>query len=77
VKLWLSMLEMAKADLQAGVLKDWGIRSGGGRGYALSELSEAELFSSLLKYIPYIRFEVHPILTVDQCIETIKKVTRK
>ncbi|MFQ6080608.1 MAG: DUF3303 family protein [Candidatus Bathyarchaeia archaeon] len=76
-KLWLSMLEMTKADLQTGVLKDWGIRGGGGCGYGVSELSEAELFSALLKYIPYVRFEVHPVLTVDQCIETVKKVAQK
>ncbi|MEM1582174.1 MAG: DUF3303 family protein [Candidatus Bathyarchaeia archaeon] len=75
VKGWLSMLEMIKADMNAGVTKDWGIATGGDFGYTISEAAnEAELFTRLLKYIPYAHFEVVSVLTVDQTIEAIKKV---
>ncbi len=71
---WLSMLQMIKADLNAGVTKDWGMAAGGDFGYAISEAAnEAELFTRLLKYIPYAHFEVVPVLTVDQTMESIKK----
>ncbi|MBS7635009.1 DUF3303 family protein [Candidatus Bathyarchaeota archaeon] len=71
---WLSMLQMVKADLNAGVMKDWGMAAGGDFGYAISEAAnEAELFTRLLKYIPYAHFEVIPVLTVDQTMESIKK----
>ncbi|MBS7655223.1 DUF3303 family protein [Candidatus Bathyarchaeota archaeon] len=74
IKGWLSMLEMIKADMNAGVTKDWGIAAGGDWGYSISEAaSEAELFTRLLKYIPFVHFEVVPVLTVDQTIESIKK----
>ena len=71
---WLSMLEMVKADMKAGVTKDWGCAAGGACGYAINEApSETELFTRLLKWMPYVQFEVTPVLTVDQTIESIKK----
>jgi hypothetical protein len=74
LKGWLSMLEMIKADLNVGVTKDWGIAAGGDEGYSISEAAnEAELFTRLLKYIPFVHFEVVPVLTVDQTINSIKK----
>ncbi|MCP8305069.1 MAG: hypothetical protein H3Z50_06365 [archaeon] len=76
VKNWLSMLEMVKADLKAGVLKDWGLCSDGSGGYGFSELSEADLYTALLKWIPYVNFDIKPVLTVDQTIDSIKKATK-
>ncbi|MEM2106998.1 MAG: DUF3303 family protein [Candidatus Bathyarchaeia archaeon] len=74
IKGWLSMLEMVKADINAGATKDWGIAAGGDFGYAIIEAAnETEVFTSLLKYIPYVQFEVVPILTVNQTIESIGK----
>lgn len=74
VKGWLSMLEMIKASLNAGVTKDWGMAAGGDFGYTISEAAnEAELFTRLLAWIPHAHFEVVPVLTVDQAIEAIKK----
>jgi len=72
-KLWLSMLEMVKADLNAGVLKDWGICSDASCGYGFSELSEVDLYTALLKWMPYVSFDIKPVLTVNQAIESIKK----
>ena len=74
VKGWLSMLEMVKADVEAGITKDWGCVAGGSSGYSISEAaSETELFTRLLGWMPYVHFEVEPVLTVDQTIESIKK----
>jgi len=74
VKLWLSLLEMVKADIQTGKAKDWGNVPGEASGYSIREdASEADLFTALLKWMPYVAFEVKPVLTVDQTIESIKK----
>jgi hypothetical protein len=74
VKGWLSMLEMVKADVKAGATKDWGCVAGGDCGYSITEAaSETELFTGLLRWTPYVHFEVEPVLTVDQTIESIKK----
>jgi hypothetical protein len=73
VKLWLSMLEMVKTDLHAGLFKDWGICSDASCGYGFSELSEVDLYTALLKWMPYVNFDVKPVLTADQTIASIKK----
>jgi hypothetical protein len=73
-KAWLSMIEMVKEDMKAGTVKDWGTAAGGDWGYSVNEArSETELFTRLLKWIPYAHFEVTPVLTVDQTMESIKK----
>lgn len=73
-KLWLSMLEMSKADMQAGKVKDWGACADGSEGYAIrEEASEADLFAGLMKWLPYANFDAKPVLTVDQMIESVKK----
>ena len=74
VKSWLLLAEMVKADMKAGKVKDFGIAAGGGWGYAIrEEASEADLFTALLKWMPSVGFEVTPVLTVDQAVESIKK----
>ena len=74
MKAQISMLEMVKADLQSGAMKDFGVNAGGGSGYAISELSEAELYLSLLRWMPYVKFKALPMITVDQAIEGLKKL---
>jgi len=73
-KLWLSMLDMVKADLKKGAFTDWGVCYDVSAGYALSELSEQDLYEVMLKWMPYVDFDVKPVLDVDQVIESIKKV---
>jgi len=71
--LWLKMLEMVKADMAAGVITKWGICYDASAGYAFSKLSPQELYTALLKWMPYVEFDVKPVLNVDQVIESIKK----
>jgi hypothetical protein len=74
-KSWISMLEMVKADKKAGLIKDWGAAAGGMSGYSISEAeNETELFTTLLRWMPYVHFEAIPVLTVDQTMAAIKKV---
>ncbi len=77
LKLWLTMLNMVKTDLQAGALKEWGVDVGGGSGYGTNDLSEPELYSTLIEWQPYVNFKVIPMLTVGQVIEAIKKLAQK
>ena len=75
VGLWLKMLEMVKADMQAGKTRDWGQYADGSGGYALMDAaSETELFTSLLKWMPYVSIDAKADMTADQTIESIKKV---
>jgi hypothetical protein len=74
-KFLLSMLEMVKKDIKAGRVKDWGNVPGESAGYLLVEgASESDLLTSLLKFMPHVNFEVRPVLTVDQTIESYKRM---
>ncbi len=69
----VSMLDMVKADLKTGALTDWGMCYDQSAGYAFSELSEQDLYGVLRKWMPYVKFDVKPVLDVDQVKESIKK----
>jgi len=74
-KLGMSLAGMVKQDIQGGKMKDWGAVPGEHIGYCLMEVaSEVDLATSLAKWWPYIIFEVMPVITVDQYIESIKKM---
>jgi hypothetical protein len=74
VKLNLSLLEMVKAALKSGEIADWGTYCNGFSGYCLIEGTEADILPSLLKYMPYILFDVKPVVNAYQAIEAINKV---
>jgi len=70
----LLMLKGAKAELQAGLMKDWGICVDGSGGYMVYEVpSEADLFNSLQKYRSYLNIDARQVLTVEQAIESRKQ----
>ncbi|MDD1714082.1 MAG: hypothetical protein LUQ61_02350, partial [Methanoregulaceae archaeon] len=73
VKLWLSLLEMTKADLKSGSITDWGVCSDSSEGYAFAETDEKTMHASILKYIPYISFDIKPVIAVDHVIANIKQ----
>ena len=73
VKLWMSMLELVKADLKSGALNDWGMCSDASAGYAFAETDEKTLYTTILRWMPYVSFNIKPVLTVDQIIDSIKQ----
>lgn len=71
-KLVLSHLELVKADLKSGKLTDFGQYCNGSSGYCLIEGTETDVYTTLMKWLPYVEFDVKPIVNVDQTIEAIK-----
>ncbi|KQC05809.1 MAG: hypothetical protein APR53_06780 [Methanoculleus sp. SDB] len=72
-KLWISMLEMVRADMKSGTLTDWGMCCDANGGYAFAETDETSLNISILKWMPYVIFDIKSVLTADQCIANIKQ----
>ena len=72
-KLWLSMLEMIKSNLKSGNMIDWGEYCDLSGGYTLAEGTEADILGELMKWTPYVIFDVKPVLSVDQVIATINR----
>ena len=76
MKLWQLSLEMTKADMKAGKTKDWGITSDLSEGYAIAEFAnDAEAAAEAMKWMSTLNLSAKPVLTVDQCLEMVKKAS--
>jgi len=64
---------MAKEDLKNGKMKDFGLFLGTDDGYQICEGTEEEIFMSLTKYIPYFKFKVHSVISMDELEEISEK----
>ncbi len=74
--LWGPMVQMVKQQIRDGTTKDWGVFAGGLQGFSVTEGDEMTVSESAQKYLPYVTFTVHPIITVEQMekvIEDLKK----
>jgi len=69
---WLALIEMVKADMKKGVTKDWGSFPGELRGYSIGEGSEVDIGRLCLPFMPYVRFEVHPVVPLAENEQAIK-----
>lgn len=69
------LMNMVSEDFKIGLV-DWGEFAGGHSGYAISEGTEKEIALSLMKYSPYIKFVVNPVLSVSQVEENMKMLSQ-
>lgn len=70
------MVDSIKADIKAGIHADWGSYVGGGKGYTVSEGDELELAKLMQRYVPFVKFEIHQILSIDQIGELAQSLTQ-
>ena len=74
LKVGLQTLGMVDADMKAGILKDWAITTDTGKGYSIAEGTETQLYEALIKYRPYMAFEVTPVISFAQHNATLRKL---
>jgi hypothetical protein len=67
-------IEMTKKMLDEGQITDWGLFAGGGAGYAVGEGTEADTFKRTQQFAPYIKFQVHSALSIDEVAEVMKSM---
>ena len=68
------MCEWVKAEMKAGILKDFGAYSDTSGGYGIrEEESEEALYRNLMKYVPYLTMETKLVISIDLNIESLKK----
>lgn len=70
---WTMLLNMVKDDLESGRLKDWGAFPGEHAGYAIMEGTDQEVLIGTEKYVPYVRFKTHSVISVSQTLESMSK----
>jgi hypothetical protein len=74
--LWGPMVQMVKQQIKDGTTKDWGVFAGGLQGYSVTEGDEMTISESVQKYLPYVTFDVHPIISVDQMAQVIEDLKK-
>ena len=73
-KLIMSMAEKVKSSIDSGETKMWGISTGGGRGFSVTEGDGKEIFARTSGYAPYIKFKVKPMLSFDEYMDVMKEM---
>ena len=69
---WLAAIEMTKQDMKAGLTKDWGSFLGQTKGFSITEGTEDDVIRETLKYIPYFRFKLYPLVSIEKLEAAIK-----
>ncbi len=60
------LMAMIKQDKEKGVLLDWGAFTSEGKGYCIVEGSNVDVMKMTEQYVPYVRFETHPVSTIKE-----------
>lgn len=71
---WGMLMEMVKKDISKGIQKDWGSFAGENRGYCVLEGGVSDVLKMTQQYIPYVKFEVHPVASVNEIEEMLKQM---
>jgi hypothetical protein len=74
--MWEPFVDMVEQDMKAGISKDWGSFVGELRGFSIAEGTEVEIGNMLQKYVPYVHFEVHPVITTRLVRQVIKALSK-
>jgi hypothetical protein len=73
---WSALLKFVKEDLKSGMTLQWGSFVGELRGFSIVEGDEVEINIQLQQYSPFVHFETHAIIgveEVDKVIEGMQK----
>ncbi|HUV80312.1 MAG TPA: hypothetical protein VMW40_05760 [Candidatus Bathyarchaeia archaeon] len=73
---WATLLNMVKDDLESGKLKDWGVFPGENAGYAIVEGTELDVLTGTERYVPFLQFETHSVLSLSQVMEGMKALSQ-
>jgi len=67
---------MTKQALDSGKVKDWGIFAGGHAGYSIADETSAETLSRTLQFSPYVKFQVNPVLGIDDVMKIMQSMPK-
>lgn len=76
LKMQAQMQKWVKGDLDSGTHTAWGAALGGMSGFGVTNLDGEDLYLSLMRYIPLIKFEVIKMLTIDEAIDATQKLAK-
>jgi len=73
---WSVMMDMVRQEIARGTTTDWGAFVGELRGYSVSEQeSVVELGKELQRFVPWLNFTVHQVMSLDELAGVIKAMS--
>lgn len=73
--LWGGMVEIIKQEMKDGITSEWGAFVGEARGYSIGEQSIVDLAKTLQQFYPFVTFQVHQVMSIDEMAEVAKSLT--
>jgi len=74
VNQWLMLTEAVKELLKNGVIQEWAHYAGEPAGLIIIEGNEADVLRVADSYLPYIKWTVKSLLTIEQCEQVWKSL---
>ena len=74
-KLFAGFMQIVQKYMGAGITTDWGIFSGGGAGYSITEGTPEQGLEIALQYSPYVKFDVRSVLTAAETAKVLKSLS--
>jgi hypothetical protein len=71
---WQMATEMLEQDIKDGLVKDYGAFVGQPNGFTIAEGTRDEVIKMTIKFLPFFRFKVIPVASIDQVKEAIKTI---
>ncbi len=71
---WLLAVEATKQDIKDGLTIDWAAFAGQPNGYILAEGTEQEILKITVKFMPFFRFKVIPLASIDQVEAAVQTI---
>jgi hypothetical protein len=71
---WQMATEMVEQDIKDGLVKDYGVFIGQPNGFTIAEGTRDEIINMTIKFMPFFRFKVMPLASIDQVKEAIKTI---
>ncbi len=63
---WAALMKFVHEDIEKGFIKEFGAFVGETRGFGILEGDDIELDILIQKYVPFVIYEFHPIVSAEQ-----------
>ena len=70
------MIQMVKQEIKEGTTQEWGAFAGEMRGFSVGEGDVMDISNAVQKYLPFVTFTVHPLLSIEQMGEVIENLKK-
>lgn len=73
LELFTKLQDLTKEDKENGPIKDFGMFLGGDSGYTIEEGTEEEVAMCAMRYCPFVKCNVQPVISTEQIDKIMKK----